>query len=202
MHLKYEDNPILFVDAPKVGKRLLPYLTVRQFEYLLDQTASLRDKAIIALFVESGLRLSELTNIKTSDIDWQCHTVKVLGKGCKEGFAPFGNLSERYLKLWLNKYKPKPYESIWGINSWGITSLLRRLRNATGLPCNPHTFRRTFATLLRKAGLDCLTIKELGRWESLQMVQIYTRSLSFHDSLKFYRSPLETSSALSKVSIE
>jgi len=190
IHLKYEDNPIFYVDAPKVGKRLLPYLTVQQFEYLLDQATSLRDKSIIALFVESGLRLSELANIKTSDIDWQCRTIKVLGKGCKEGFAPFGNLSEHYLKLWLNEYKPKPHEPIWGMNSWGITSLLRRLKNMTGLPCSAHAFRRTFATLLRKAGLDCLTIKDLGRWESIQMVQTYTRSVDFHDSLKFYKSLL------------
>ncbi|MFC1901744.1 site-specific integrase [Chloroflexota bacterium] len=66
----------------------------------------------------------------------------------------------------------------------------RRLETATGLPCNPHTFRRTFACLLRKAGVDTMTIKDLGRWESLEMVQRYTRSVSFQDSLKFYRAPL------------
>ena len=61
----------------------------------------------------------------------------------------------------------------------------------TGLPCNPpHTFRRTFACLLRKARVDTMTIKDLGRWESLEMVQRYTRSVSFQDSLKFYKAPL------------
>ena len=59
-----------------------------------------------------------------------------------------------------------------------------------GLPCNPHTFRRTFACLLRKAGVDTMTIKDLGRWESLEMVQRYTRSVTFEDSLKFYKAPL------------
>ncbi|MHA2067158.1 MAG: tyrosine-type recombinase/integrase [Candidatus Thorarchaeota archaeon] len=53
-----------------------------------------------------------------------------------------------------------------------------------GLPCNPHVFRRTFACLLRKAGLDVMTIKDLDRWESLEMVQRYTRSITFQDSLK------------------
>jgi integrase len=68
--------------------------------------------------------------------------------------------------------------------------MLRRLGSCTGLPCNPHTFRRTFACLLRKAKLDVMTIKDLGRWESLEMVQRYTRSVTFSDSLKFYKAPL------------
>ena len=68
--------------------------------------------------------------------------------------------------------------------------MLRRLEAATGLPCNPHTFRRTFACLLRKAGVDTMTIKDPGRWESIEMVQRYTRSVSFHDSLKLCKAPL------------
>jgi integrase len=57
-------------------------------------------------------------------------------------------------------------------------------------PHNPHTFRWTFACLLRKAGVDTMTIKDLGRWESLEMVQRYTRSVTFEGSLKFYKAPL------------
>jgi site-specific recombinase XerD len=68
--------------------------------------------------------------------------------------------------------------------------MLRRLEAKSGITCNPHTFRRTFAVLLRKAGVDTMTIKELGRRESLEMVQRYTRSFSFQDSMKFYKSPL------------
>ena len=68
--------------------------------------------------------------------------------------------------------------------------MLRRLDVKTGITCNPHTFRRTFAVLLRKAGIDTMTIKELVRWESLEVVQRPTRSFSFQDSMKFYRSPL------------
>lgn len=111
-----------------------------------------------------------------------------MGKGRKEALAPFGELSEGYLKAWLAQYQPNG--NIWGLNKWGITSMLRRLEAASGLPCNPHTFRRTFACLLRKAGVDTMTIKDLGRWESLEMVQRYTRSVTFNDSLKFYKAPL------------
>jgi len=76
------------------------------------------------------------------------------------------------------------------IGFWGIKSMLEQLGNENGLQCNPHTFRRTFACLLRKAGIDTMTIKDLGRWESLEMVQRYTRSVTFQDSLKFYKAPL------------
>ncbi|MFC2067158.1 tyrosine-type recombinase/integrase [Chloroflexota bacterium] len=166
----------------------MPSLTGEQVEALLCQAQTVRDKAIIALFTESGLRLSELTNVLTKDIDWDTRTIKVMGKGRKEAYAPFGELSERYIKEWLAQYPPKG--NIWGINEWGIVSMLRRLEATTGLPCNPHTFRRTFACLLRKAGVDTMTIKDLGRWESLEMVQRYTKSFSFQDSLKFYKAPL------------
>jgi site-specific recombinase XerD len=168
---------------------ILPSLTREQVEMLIDRTHETRNKAIIALFTESGLRLSELANIKAYDIDWQNRTIITLGKGNKEGYAPFGTMSERYLRAWLAEFQPDG-NNIWGLNKWGIESMLNRLRKETGLPCNPHTFRRTFACLLRKAGVDTMTIKDLGRWESLEMVQRYTRSVSFNDSLKFYKPPL------------
>jgi len=182
------NNPIKWIDAPKPPKLILPSLTAEQVTRLIDISPSFRHKSIISLLTESGLRLAELTNIKMSDIDWGNRTIRVLGKGRKEALAPFGVLSERYLKQWLSEYKPNG--NIWGLNEWGIVSILRRLENTTGLPCNPHTFRRTFACLLRKAGVDTMTIKDLGRWESLEMVQRYTRSVNFQDSLKFYKAPL------------
>ncbi len=176
------------MSAPILGKPILPSLEQSQVFSLIEKAHNARDKAIIVLFTESGLRLAELANIKPSDIDWQNRIIRVLGKGRKEAYAPFGELSERYLKEWLAQYEPN--DNIWGLNEWGIVSMLRRLEKASGLPCNPHTFRRTFACLLRKAGVDTMTIKDLGRWESLEMVQRYTRSVSFRDSLKFYKAPL------------
>jgi integrase len=93
------------------------------------------------------------------------------------------------LKAWLSEYQPNG-SCIWGINRRGIQMMLERLRRQTGLPCNPHTFRRTFAVLLRKAGVDTMTIRNLGRWESVQMVERYTRSFGFSDAMKFYKAPL------------
>lgn len=187
-NLRLQDNPILYIDPPRVPKLILPSLAKEQVELLIDIAGSIRDKAIIALFTESGLRLSEIANIKPRDIDWPNRIIRVIGKGKKESYAPFGELTERYLKQWFALCLSN--DNTWGMNEWGITSMLRRLKTATGLPCNPHTFRRTFACLLRKAGVDTMTIKDLGRWESLEMVQRYTRSVTFHDSLKFYKAPL------------
>jgi site-specific recombinase XerD len=174
--------------APILGKPILPTLARGQVEYLIGQAETSRDKAIIAMFVESGLRLNELASIKSTDINWGNKTIQTLGKGRKMALAPFGDLSEAYLRQWLSEYQPNG--NIWGLNHSGITMMLKRLQTKTGLKCNPHTFRRTFACLLRKAGVDTMTIKDLGRWESLEMVQRYTRSVTFEDSLKFYKPPL------------
>ena len=70
----------------------------------------------------------------------------------------------------------------------GIKEMLNDLEKETGLPCNPHTFRRTFASNLHRAGLDVEHIMRLGGWESLDMVLRYTRSVKFEDSLKLYKS--------------
>ncbi len=185
-----ERNPMALIESPQKPKLMLPSLTSEQVELLIARSKCVRDKAIIALFTESGLRLSELANIRAHDIDWESSIIRVIGKGNKEGYAPFGNKAEGYLRSWLSEYKPENAERIWNIGFWGIKTMLDELKQKTGIPCNPHTFRRTFACLLRKAGVDTMTIKDLGRWESLEMVQRYTRSVTFHDSLKFYKAPL------------
>ena len=86
------------------------------------------------------------------------------------------------LHEWLSQYNANG--RLWDLNAWGIVEMLKQLRVKTGLPCNPHTFRRTFASLLAKRGVDSLHIMRLGRWESIAMVERYTRSVKFEDSLK------------------
>jgi site-specific recombinase XerD len=178
-----------WVDPPKMAKRMLPSLTKQEVQAVMDKAENSRDKAIVSLFTESGLRLTELANVRPGDIDWSNRTIRTIGKGNKEALAPFGEQSEHHLKEWLSEFQPNG-SNIWGVNRWQIVVIMRNLKAKTGLPCNPHTFRRTFACLLRKAGVDTMTIKDLGRWESLEMVQRYTRSVRFEDSLRFYKAPL------------
>jgi len=113
-----QNNPVLAVDAPKLGKRVLPSLKQKQLDFLIDQAECRRDKAIISLFADSGLRLSELANINRSNIDWDNRLIKVICKGNKEGYAPFGEKTERLLKEWLSEYKAE--YRLWDISKWGI----------------------------------------------------------------------------------
>lgn len=76
-------NPIHLIDPPKKPNLILPSLTKAQVELLIEKAHFLRDKAIVSLFAESGLCLSELLSIKTTDIDWESRTMRVLGKGNK-----------------------------------------------------------------------------------------------------------------------
>ena len=185
-----ETSPLIKIQVPRAEKKVIKALSRAKVNQVIialrDTFEGKRNKAIIALLTESGLRLSELCGIRECDIHWDESTVRVMGKGMKEALAPFGNMSEGYLKKWLSEYSSSG-GNIWGINKWGITAMLRRLEYRTGITCNPHTFRRTFACLLRKAGLDSMTIKDLGRWESLEMVQRYTRSITFSDCMRMYR---------------
>ncbi len=184
LNLDPQRNPITWVEPPKVDKRILPSLTSEQLDLLIGQAACVRDKAIISLFADTGLRLSELPNIKPDDIDWEHRVIKVICKGNKEGLALFGKRTERLLWQWLADHWAN--SRLWDFNYWGIISMLDDLSVKTGLPCNPHTFRRTLASVLAERGVDALHIKRLGRLESIAMVEHYTRSVKFEDSMKFY----------------
>jgi integrase/recombinase XerC len=183
-NLDPQRNPITCVEPPKVEKKMLPSLTVEQVDFLIARAGCVRDKAIVSLFADSGLRLSELTNINPANIDWEHRVIKVICKGNKEGLALFGERTGRLLRQWLSEYRADG--RLWNLNWWGIKDMLDRLAAKTGLHCNPHTFRRTFACILAKRGVDSLHIKRLGRWESVAMVEHYTRSVRFEDSMRFY----------------
>ncbi len=84
-----KDNPIRLVDSPSVAKRLLPSITEQQLGILLEATETLRDRCIVSLLFDSGLRLSEICAIKPSDIDWSTNTLRVVVKGNREAKAAF-----------------------------------------------------------------------------------------------------------------
>jgi integrase len=168
-----------------VEKKIMPALSDGQVDYLIDQAGCVRDKAIISLFADSGLRLTELANINLKDVDFPNGLIKVWCKGNREGYAPFGERTKMMMKKWLSQYQANG--KVWDLNRWGIIEMLKALRFKTGLPCNAHTFRRTFASILARKGVDSLHIMRLGRWESIAMVERYTRSVKFDDSLKLYR---------------
>ena len=180
-----KQSPLRKVDPPKPTKPILPSLTLEQVDYLINYVDSLRDRAIISLFADSGMRLSELANIKVCDIDWGNYTVTIWGKGNKQRKAPFTERSAKLLRQLISE--DGTGENVWNMKPRGIQNMLLELVKKTGLPCNPHTFRRTFACNLHRKGLSTLDIMHLGGWSDLSMVLRYTRSITFEDCLEHYK---------------
>ena len=177
-----KDSPLRKIDPPKPAKPILPSLTREQVDYLIGYVDNIRDKAIISLFADSGMRLNELANIKAADIDWENCTVTIWGKGKKQRKAPFTERTAKMLIRFVSQNGTG--ENVWNMRRKSIQDMLLKLGRSTGLPCNPHTFRRTFASSLHRAGMDIEHIMRLGGWESLEMVLRYTQSVKFEDSLR------------------
>jgi site-specific recombinase XerD len=183
-----EDNPIRLLDAPKVPKRKMPAQDKKTIETLFANVESIRDAAIIAVLIDTGGRRAEISNIYEKNILWDQHSIKAIAKGNREVLMPLGPISEKLLKQWLTEYHPGG-GIVWGINESGIVSMLRRLEKKSGIKCNAHTFRRGFASELRRSGVDTLDIMKLGHWQSLPMVQRYTESVDFENSQTRYKAP-------------
>lgn len=144
-----------------------------------------RNRAIVSLLADSGCRRAELVAIRVRDLDLENRRIRVLGKGGKLGLLIFGPETQRLLREYLEEYEPA--DSLFGLNAYGVQSMLRRLSKKAGFPCNSHVFRRGFATELRRAGLNELDIAELGRWSSTAMVKRYSRAYTFEDAASRYK---------------
>ncbi|MBX7047518.1 MAG: tyrosine recombinase XerC [Ignavibacteria bacterium] len=174
---------------PKLDKKLPSYLTESETEKLFDSKESEErkplDAAILELFYSTGIRLSELINLKISNIKFANKTIKVFGKGSKERIVPFGKNAEEainnYLKirpvpaegnrdiLFLtqsgNKLYPMQVNRITKKSLAGVTELKKK---------SPHVLRHTFASHLLDKGADIRAVKDLLGHESLSTTQVYT----------------------------
>ncbi len=135
---------------------------------MIEHAENIRDKAIISLLADSGMRLNELLNIKESHIDWENQTIIIWGKGGKQRKAPFTKRTTELISEWIkvnkvNKVSKNVHINIWDMKRRGIQIMLYRMRDRTELLCNRHTFRRTFASNLHRSGLDVEYIMRLGR---------------------------------------
>ena len=171
-------NPIEKVLAPRRQKKLLPAISKDQLGILVSNVITARDKVTLNLLWYSGMRLSEAANVKASDFNWEEGTVIVLGKGNRYRKALAGN---GMVRDWFIKHDGL------GITADGISTMLKRLGKATGIKCNPHSFRRGFAVHQVKSGLSNKVIQALGGWESPDTVSHYAASLTFDEALKLYK---------------
>ncbi len=187
-------NPFKYVITPKKEKRLPKYLGVEELEILFNtplKTTSLgqRDSLILEVLYASGIRVSELVNVKISDINFEKKEIRILGKGKKERIAEFGDYCLEAMELFINDGRRKILnkhnknseyliinEKGNQITTRGIALILDKLVKKAALKkhVSPHMIRHTFATHLLNEGCDLLTVKELLGHESLESTAIYT----------------------------
>lgn len=185
-----DSNPLNLITGPKLDRKLPNYLTINDIEKMLDapdlnDDIGIRDALILELLYVSGIRVSELVNIKTSDININNKTIKIKGKGSKERIVFVGsrfiNLLNKYLKIRMHFLKYSNDFLILSktgrkINTKEIRNIINRIKLKTGITKNisPHTFRHTFATHMLNEGADLRSVQELLGHENLSTTTIYT----------------------------
>ncbi len=183
-------NPADKVSRPKFTKHLPDYLTEEEVGKLLDVEVKspydYRNKTILELLYSSGIRISELVNIKTPNYDSEECLIRIMGKGSKERIVPLGDYAVNIMNDYMNNYRPlinKKHTDYVFINNRGdkisrqfIFKVIKKeaLKKGIKKDISPHTLRHTFATHLLKNGADLRIIQELLGHENISTTQIYT----------------------------
>ncbi len=186
-------NPIEKITAPKISKRLPGVLNVSEIEKILSAPGitdkfGLRDKAILELLYACGTRVSELINLKISDLFFDDEIIRVFGKGSKERLIPVGSSAVRWVRTYLKKSRPllmkkSKSENNLFLNSrgsklsrMGIWKIIDRYVKEVGIEkdVHPHTFRHSFATHLLEGGADLRAVQEMLGHADISTTQIYT----------------------------
>ncbi len=187
---KVKEDVALIVERPKLAKKLPNVLTVEEVSLLLDIKLNTpfdyRNKAMLELLYGTGLRISELLNLKTFDVDFENCIIRCIGKGSKERIVPIGEYVIKYLQEYLNyrKYflKKKNNDYLF-LNNLGTR--LSRFSFFKILKCllkdkninkdiSPHSIRHSFATHMLEYGADLRSIQELLGHSDISTTRIYT----------------------------
>lgn len=188
-----ENNVFHNVKNPKLEKKLPNYLNYNEMEELLESidistTEGLEKRLLIEMFYSTGCRVSEMINVKISDIDFTNKTIRIMGKGSKERIVYFGDYASKYLDNYLSKVKCDKYlftnkkgEKLT-INE--VEQIVKDIMKHISIKTHvtPHTLRHTFATHLLNNGADIRTVQELLGHANLSTTGIYTHVSS--DRLK------------------
>ncbi|MGM9876079.1 MAG: site-specific tyrosine recombinase/integron integrase [Bacilli bacterium] len=186
-----KDNCFNKISNPKKDNYLPKFLKDDELNKLFsvckyDNAINQRNSVIIELLYATGIRVSELVNIKLSDIDLNERVIKVLGKGSKERIVIFNNHTKKAIDIYLNDgyhVFNKVNSGYLILNKDGnklseryVRNIINKLVINAGLDIkiSPHTFRHTFATDMLEDGSDLMTVKELLGHESLNTTSIYT----------------------------
>ncbi len=189
------DNPMKKIISPKNSKRLPVFVEQDKMNLLSEQVdfgkgfTAVRDQLILEMFYATGIRLSELVNLRTSDINTYDCTLKVLGKRNKERIIPFNNqlktMITNYQEVKRNEFKEQAANDFFFVTDKGTKiyqKLIYRMVNyylgtvTTLKKKSPHVLRHTFATHMLNNGADLNAIKELLGHANLSATQVYTHN--------------------------
>ena len=157
-----------------------------------DSFLSLRNRAIVLMFLDTGLRLSELANIQLSEIDFDRGMIKVMGKGSKERFVAVGKKAQKAILRYLLKRDDR-HSCLWvteerqPLRARGIQMVIKRARRRagiTGVRCSPHIFRHTFALNFLRGGGNPRELQCLLGHTSIDMSMRYVAALGAVDALR------------------
>ncbi len=195
--LRYDDrikeDPTLLLETPQLGRKLpdtLEYHEIISLFEAIDHSTpeGQRNRAMLEMLYSSGLRVSELINLKLGNIIREIGFLRIIGKGDKERLVPIGKDALKYLDIYLEKVRvhvpiAHGHESIVFLNRRGkqlsrvmIFTIIRQLCEKAGITkkVSPHTFRHSFATHLLEGGADLRVVQELLGHESITTTEIYT----------------------------
>ena len=186
------DNPLELIETPKTGRKLPDTLSVNEIDDLiaainLNSNEGERNRAMIETLYGCGLRVSELVELKISDLFFEEGFIKVTGKGNKQRFVPISELTQNYIEFYKNSVRnhitiQKGYEDILFLNRRGkqltramIFTIIKDLAVKINLhkTISPHTLRHSFATHLLENGADLRAIQLMLGHESITTTEIY-----------------------------
>jgi integrase/recombinase XerD len=186
-------NPTLLIEGPKLGTKIPEVLSIEEIDDIigaidLSSKEGERNRAILETLYGCGLRVSELTQLKISNLLFEEGFVRVIGKGNKERIVPIGTSAIKFIRYYFEHRRnhqliKKEAEDIVFLNNRGnaltrvmIFTIIKRLSEKAGIlkTVSPHTFRHSFATHLIDGGADLRSIQEMLGHESIMTTEIYT----------------------------
>ena len=186
------DTPMELIEVPKTGRKLPDTLSTDEIDQLiaaidLSKPEGERNRAMLEMLYSCGLRVSELVNLKLSDLFFEEGFIKVTGKGNKQRFVPIGESTEKFILLYKELIRSslqiqKGYEDTMFLNRRGkqltramVFTIIKDLAVKIGLnkTISPHTFRHSFATHLLENGADLRSIQLMLGHESITTTEVY-----------------------------
>ena len=187
-----DDNPLDLIESPKIGRKLPDTLSENEIDTIigaidLSKAEGERNRAMLETLYGCGLRVSELINLRISDLYFEEDFIKVTGKGDKQRFVPISTINKKYIDIYRNEVRvhqkvQKGFGDILFLNRRGkqltramVFTIIKRLGELTGLKksISPHTFRHSFATHLLQNGADLRAIQQMLGHESITTTEVY-----------------------------